>query len=455
MVTRIGGLSSGIETEQVITALLEAAKVPITRLQDENTENETKISAWTTLDTKFTSLNSLTTQLSNYTTWKQKSVTVGDSTILSATAENTADAASYTVKVNTLAKAHRIGSDAQTSTTTALGYSGDFKIGGKTVNVSASDSLTAIRDSINTASASSDVAAADKVKATIIGKTLVIERANTGNTNINIQDGTNNVLQSLGIFNASAAVKNQLQDAANLSATINGVAYTGTSNSKITDAINGVSLNFTDTGTTSLDIGNDTNSIKTLIKDFLTNYNDVMSTVKTASSVTLSDSGSIDSEGLLQGDSLLASVQNKLRGLMGGIITDPSADKSFNSLYTVGIWTNSTEGKYEIVDEDKLDDALTNHFDEVMDLFRDTKYGIVKQVDRYVYSLVDPAEGLITQRTQGIQTQIDDNKKRITELQKNMVDYETDLWEHFAQMEKAVSSITTQVGNLLSALGQS
>jgi len=462
MVTRIGGMSSGLDTEAIISSLIESYSLPQTQIKDQITEDEDKLTAWDSLDTKITTLRLAASELSSYTTWRQMSATPVDSTVMTATAGISATAGTYAITVSTLARAHRFTSDAQSSTTTALGLTGDFDIEGETVSVISTDTLEGIRDKINTASL--NITDATKaVKASIIGKSLVIERSQTGAGSISITDGTNNILQSgaggLGIMTGTVAsptatLKNVIQTGADLSATINGVAITATSNSGVTDAVQGLTLNFLKEDSTTLTVSHDTASIKSLITDYLAAYNDAMDLAQVQGSVNLSSSGTVTEYGSLQGNYLISSIQIKARSIMTTRDTDPNnMDQSYNSLYTVGIWSTGQENQFEITDEDKLDDALANHFDEVEDLFRNYNSGIFRQMNDYLYSLQDPVEGSLTTTIQTIEDNISSNTTKVSNMQSDIDDYEAMLWEHFTTMEDNVSSLKSQGSYLMSALG--
>ena len=463
---RIGGLASGMDTETIISVMLESRQAEVDRVQAEVDDYSEKYTSWSELSTKLSDLRSSTGSLSSYTTWNQKMVTSSDSSYVTATSTSTT-AADYNIFVEKLAKAHRIASDAQVSTTSALSLTGDFQVGGETISVGSSDTLEGIVDKINLAASS--MTDDQKVKAYIVGKQLVIERAKTGDTDISITDGATGVLKSLGVLKVDESIKNEIQQSQDLSATINGIAYTGSSNKGITDAVSGVTFNFLKemtVGTTeSISIENDTETIKSLLTDFITKYNDAMSFIKTQSTVQLSsDSSSITATGILQGDTLLSSMYTRFRSIAGSIETNPNyMNQSFNSLYKIGIGFAGEDNQLSILDESKLDDALENNFDDVMELMRgwgeevggETQgAGIMRQMDDYIYSLTDPVSGALTLRQQSIENLISYDDKKISSLTLDMSDYEAELWGHFSSMETMISEMNSQMNYLMSALGQ-
>ncbi|MDD3127620.1 MAG: flagellar filament capping protein FliD [Candidatus Izemoplasmatales bacterium] len=463
---RIGGLASGMDTETIISTMLESRQAEVDRVQAQVDTYTEKYASWSELSTRLGDLRSVTGDLTSYTTWNQKTVTSSNSSYVTATTTSTA-AADYEIFIDYLAKAHRIASDAQTSITSELSLSGDFVVGGETVTLEAADTLEDVVDKINSAASSMD--AEEKVKAYIVGKQLVVERAATGDTDISITDGATGVLKSLGVLNPDESIKNEIQEARDLSVTINGVAYTGSSNTGVTDAVSGVTFNFlkamTVGSTETISIENDTATIKSLLTDFITNYNDTMDYIQTQSTVQISsDSSQVTATGILQGDTLLSSMFIRFRSIASSIETNPNyRNQNFNSLYKIGIGFAGEDNQLSILDEAKLDDALENNFDDVMELMRswgedvggETKgAGIMRQMDDYIYSLTDPISGSVTLRQQSIEDMISYDENKIYSLNQDMSDYETQLWEHFANMESMISEMNSQINYLMSALGQ-
>lgn len=463
---RIGGLASGMDTETIISAMLESRQAEVDRVQEEVDDYSEKYASWNELTTKLTDLRSVTGSLTSYTTWNQKTVTSSNSSYVTATTTSTS-AADYEIFIDQLAKAHRIASDAQTSITDELTLTGDFVVGGETVTLESTDTLEDIVDKINTAADNMDDD--EKVKAYIVGKQLVIERAQTGDTDISITDGASGVLKSLGVLAADESIKNEIQESQNLSVTINGVAYTGSSNTSVTDAVSGVTFNFlkemTTGDTETISIENDTETIKSLLSDFIEKYNEAMDYIDIQSTVQLSsDSSSVTATGILQGDTLLSSMFIRFRSIASSVETNPAyRDQNFNSLYKIGIGFAGEDNQLSILDEEKLDDALENNFDDVMELMRGwgedvdgqtEGAGIMRQMDDYIYSLIDPISGSVTLRQQSIEDMINYDNNKISSLTQDMTDYESQLWEHFANMETMISEMNSQINYLMSALGQ-
>ena len=134
-------------------------------------------------------------------------------------------------------------------------------------------------------------------------------------------------------------------------------------------------------------------------------------------------------------------------------------NQAYNSLYKVGIWFSSDANELSIVDETKLDDALASNFDDVETLFRGwgnttsgEGQGVLRRLDNFLYSQTDPINGGITLRKNELDTDINSKNNEISALNLRLLDYESDLWQHFAAMEEAVSAIQDQGSYILSLL---
>ncbi|MEN9360289.1 MAG: hypothetical protein RL095_1824 [Verrucomicrobiota bacterium] len=452
---RFGGISSGQDTQAMVDSMLQAARLPVKRLELDTQRDEEKIAAWDEIDVKISALGTKVNSLSSFTTWNQKIAAASDSGVVSAAVDRTAALGKYSVEVTTLAQAHRVASDAQSSATEALNFAGDFTLNGQTITVAAEDTVKSIRDKINAASGSMS----DKVKASVVGTSLVIERANTGDTAMTLSDGSGGVAALLGLDDGAGGFKNELQVGANLDAKVNGVAVTGTSNSKRTDVVEGLTLNFTKAGTSTLEITRDTSSLVTAFKDFITAYNEAMDTAESYTRVTLSSGGGkITSKGLLQGDAAVTALRFRSRSLVSASFhnpaTDPGATPSVNTLQDLGIWTEGRDNRLALISEDKLTNALKNNFDDAEDFARDFNKGVFRKLRDFIDTATSPIDGTIARRKSGLEGQIQKRDVRINFLNFQIADKETQLWERFSSMEETLASIKSQSSYISSSLGQ-
>lgn len=444
---RFGGLATGQDTESIVNSLLEIERQPIIRLEQDIVEEEEKYSAWSELDSKVSDLHSKVDKLNSFLTWRQFDVSSTDEDVISGSANNEAATASYSVNVSSLATKHMVGSASQASIGADLGLTGDFNINGEIIPVNVGDTLEDVRDAINTAAESMS----PKVTASIINTTLVIEKFSSGSTPMTITDGTGSIAENLGILQAGGAFDNELVAASELNATVNGVDIVSQSNTGISSVLTGVTLNFKSEGSSTLEIKRDTETIKTAFQEFVDAYNSAMELAEEQTEVSLSGSGDrIDDLGVLQGDSSVTNIRFRSRTLVTSNFSDSELNGDFNTLQSIGIWTEGRDNRLTIFSANKLSDALENNFEEVEDLIRDFDGGVMRRFRNYTDELQTPVDGTIARRQTSIRNLIADKDERIRALELQLLDREADLYQRFANMEASVSSIQSQ-GNFVSS----
>ena len=123
-------------------------------------------------------------------------------TLLSATASAGAIPGNYQVEVDDIARAEKLGGTAVADPTAALNLSGNVFISGRTLTVTANDSLNSIRDKINALNSGtnpSHVSASILTVSSGINR-LVLTSDTTGSAGIElVENGGSNVLSSLGL----------------------------------------------------------------------------------------------------------------------------------------------------------------------------------------------------------------------------------------------------------------
>lgn len=143
------------------------------------------------------------TAISSFSTSASKSTTTSRD-LVSATTDTTAQPGSYAIEVQQLATAEKLNSIVATTATTALGVTGAFVMNTKSVTVSATDTLTTLRDKINalnTGATPSGVSAS--ILRTGVGARLILTADRTGATGIELTDDASGTLQSLGFIDST------------------------------------------------------------------------------------------------------------------------------------------------------------------------------------------------------------------------------------------------------------
>ncbi|WP_338819300.1 Flagellar hook-associated protein 2 [Moorella thermoacetica] len=452
------GLASGLDTESIITQLMDLERIPLTRLQQRKNQYNVEKNAWHDIYTRLSSLQSKLGDLKLASTFTGMKATSSNTLALTATAASNAAAGSYQVSIIQLAQAHKVAStDSVTVDDNAdLGLSGTFSItvNGQTrsVTVSSSDSLVAIRDLINAVPPEGQTSpgAGDIVTASVIDHRLVITSKTSGEVGrISFAD-PDSVLQGLKLVSDTSGtiLSNALvQDARDAKFTVDGLTITRSTNT-ITDVIQGVTLNLlaVSNGPLSLDIGHDTQKAVDAIQAMVDQYNSVMEFISTKAG----------DKGDLQGDPTLARFKNDLWQLMTDRVAGLTG--TYQTPWSIGISTGAVVGSGSLtfdrngkitLDTTKLTSALETDPTAVMAIFTNSsETGLVDKLDSYLTSLVRSGDGIIPSREQSLQNIMDDIDDQIARMEDRLTMREEQLRRQFTAMEQALAALQSQ-GNWL------
>ena len=374
--TKLSGTLFGIDVNTLIDSLTEAKSVPNTLRQDKIDTNTKKISAYSDLRTKLTALQTATTALRNprvtsgdsdafdaKQTLSRESGSIAASSLYGVSAQNGAANGTYSVTINRVAKADTIsGTKAITaSSATPVTTSGNLVLEGTNIALTSSMTLTQIKDAINNVSSTTKVTASI-VQAGTNDYRLLLKGSQTGNAISISDDQTGSILTDLGLA-ASGATDTSLS----AEIILDGVTVTRTSNS-VNDLITGVSMELyqADIGKPiSLTISDNLSGVSDAVTSFITAYNDIVDYVQKQRQTDTK--GTIGEDQLLYNDGLMLSVY---RGLQSTVSTGASGvtTGALKSLGDIGI-DLTQDGKLEVSDDTKFEDALLSNLDQVKALF--------------------------------------------------------------------------------------
>ena len=456
------GQYTGI-TSDTIDQLLQSDELRKTVIQNKIDKINTKSQAWTDISTRLGNLTSKLDVLQDEATYQTKKVTSSDDTI--ATISGTSDSmeGSYDLVVKQLATSSKITggvvskADGTTkiSTKDALGYSGKLTItngatdGSDTaltveIDVKATDSLKDIANAINNAKDPSDSTGTKGagLKATIVNNQLVVSSEEMGDRTLTIGG---DLKDSLG-FRDSQTTKGQ-----SAKFTLDGIEMERNSNTP-TDVVDGVTLNFKKADaskTITLGLTNDTDKELSAVKDFVSQYNSVMSFLSEKMDVG-DPSKSDNTTGALAGDSTLISLQSKLQStVLGG----KSVDGVSASTLGLSVDRNGTLS----LDETKFKAQLAKNPNAVKDFFfvdTSTKYAAEKTgtgytadfkavIDRYT-STKSGSEGVISLRKASYQSEIKDYNKQIERITEQIATKRARYVTMFTNLDTAIGNLQSQ-----------
>lgn len=243
----IDGISSGLNTTEIIDAIMQVERLPAAYMEQQVAEKTNLVSTYKAFQAKLLALQTEARKLSRSSTFESTSLSVSDDTYLSATASGRIGAGAYDFQVKSLARNHQIASQGFSDQAAAMFGTGTITIGvGDAVTElvtidSGNNSLTGIRDAINKADAG--------VRASIINDgsssnpyRLVLTSEKTGVKNkINFTadlSGSSSLNFTTATFDSPEAISVATTSDAALSLGTTA-AYTGTSNKTYTFTVAG------------------------------------------------------------------------------------------------------------------------------------------------------------------------------------------------------------------------
>ena len=303
-----GGVGSGIDTNSIVTGLVNASQGPINAMK---TQATSLTSANTSLSQIGTLLGKLQTALEAIDETKEVGSYKASSSnsAIAVSASGAALPGGYQISVGRLASEQRSYSDGQNSSTTALGASGslDISVAGAaatSIALDNTDTLESIAAKINGAGL--------RVSASVFNDgtqyRLQVAGLDTGDANTIAFSGT-----TLGLD----AVGNTRQAAKNSQVTIDGFTVSRPTN-QVVGAIMGVTLNLTDVTTTAatVKVQSDPDGLAAKLNTVVSAYNGVIDAVHSASGFG-STKASVST---LAGDSLLRSLTQRMSTAVGTVV---------------------------------------------------------------------------------------------------------------------------------------
>lgn len=439
-----GGLASGLDTESIVSQLVELKQLRIVRpLTDKIAGLKTRQLALSPVESTFGSLRTSALSLKDPTSaaYNKKSASSSDTDTVSINAitSNSAILGTYNISnISQLAQPDRVIFDGVANKDAATFGSGTIEITyeGTTheIEIEGSNTLNNIASAINSADIGVTAAIINDGDASTPYR-LTLTSDSTGAD----QDITHNIDSVLSLTEDTAATTASENEAQDALFEMNGISSSSSSNT-VSDVIPGVTfaLNEVDTtDTTTITIDQDIDSMISEVQKFVNNFNQVRQTLR---SVLLPDTeGNV---GILSSESLLTSAQVRVSDIIS---------RRFNSLHSVpyrslaeiGITTNAN-GDLE-VDTSELQAVLEDDVDNVRLLFQGSTLedGIAESMYDYVNDLTI-AGGGFSSLNEVIDQNIADLEEEVEHRQELVSGYQLRLQTQFARLEQSLSLLQTQ-----------
>lgn len=478
----IFGLQSGIDWSNYINSIRAAEENAVARTLG---ARQVKLSAESTaiqgVGGQLSQLKTVATQFKTAGNWKTKIVTSSDSDVITATATRDAVANAVRVRVDRLATnetwegVHSSINDSVTSAdgTLTLNIRGTERV----VNVPSGTTLSELADLINEAD---------------IGVTATVFDTGAGGATparISIQDklsGKNSSDQTPGVeYNISiSSTLTELVDAdfdadgvtpGNQPRTegLDSLIYLNDDlsnpiyrdNNTISNVIPGLTLKLVSADNTAfktLTVNESITSAKDRIKEFITRYNNVVTSLKRAVAFDPSqEQQSNPTAGNPTLRSALATLQSsitrELRSLPDDATIRSLSDLGVRTAYTVGGGAAASDGLLEF-NEAIFDAAVNADFDGVARFFEGDRLGenqfdgFGTSIDAVLEGLVGTIDGTLSVKIRSVQNQLKRIDDEIQQKLESIVAKQERLKLRFARLESQMAQLGSQQSSLTAAL---
>lgn len=432
------GVGSGLDLDSILDSLEEAQETSLlTPIENEEDDINAEITAYGTLTSSLTSLQTAIETLTDPDTYDALTSSVsGTGTSAAVTSE--AVTGTYSIVVSQLASAQSLATDGVADSTTALGT------GTLTITVgddesfsidltSSNNTLEGIRDAINDAGGSVTASIVNDGSDTPYRLVLTSNDTGTDSEMTVTFDGTGDAADLFGYSaDSDSNAMTETVAAADALLTVNGLSVTSQSNT-VEEALQGVTLSLTDIGTSTLTVKRDTDSIIDAINDFVDAYNSYASTMDTLTSYDADD----DTAGTLLGDSTTRRVDSTLsKDLYNSI-----SNSTFSYLSQLGI-SLGVDGTLSI-DDDTLEDAVTNNLSDVTDFFvgTDDSEGFATQMAADLDTFLDEDDGSIVSVVNDLNDQLDDLEEKYEDKQ----DYIDSVMDRYTEQFTALDTLISEL----------
>lgn len=467
-----GGLASGLDTNAIISALLQAEQVPINQLNAQKSIAQQKISLLGTFEGYVKDLQSAAQDLQSDSSFLSNTAQIAEEGYFTVASSGSAATGSYNIAVNSVASSDSVALSGTASIADPDADFGDadisFDYDGATYEVILGSGAASLNDIATAINAETGGA----VKAQVI---------NTGTDNSpdyqlmlsGEKTGADFAIENLTFDVGTGALdtQTQLTTASNAEIQFNGLTIQRSTNdfSNVVDGLN-IQVLAESPEPVGVTVSVDEDGIVDKLEEFADAYNKVIDFVNSQSEYT--EEGGTGGE--LFGDSSLRSVQSAMTStIFSNQLIDSSS--TFGSLGLVGVKLG-VDGTIS-VDAAKVKEKLAEDPEAFANFFLDTdgfdnagaakgtpEYyqdtstdtGLFALLDKSLAQLLDEqalsngesAKGLIAQRKVTLEANIDQIDKQIERLEFRLEGFEQQLIQQFSTLEETINRINSQGAGL-------
>jgi len=433
----LSGIASGLDTNTIISQLMQLERIPYTKLETKKKDYNTELSVFRSINTKLAALRSAADDLRLNSNFNLTGVKSSDESVVKAVGSDGLQEGTFLIEVEQLATYTTLvskGFNASGNDLKNLG-SVEFTINGETIQVDFTketdeENLALLADAINKKSEAG-------VKASVIQtepgkKSLLLTAKESGETTIELE-------------NAGFLGTTDTKPGKNAIFKLNGIQMQSSTN-EIKDFVSGLTITlFKENATATITIAKDVDKVAEKVEAFVQAYNDVINTIRTNTAKGAQ----------LQGDSTLRSLQDQLYNLFtSGVGQDGEA--GYQYLYQIGLEIDKGKLKGSEMtgtitfDKEKFKQALLDNPDAVYKLFAhdsatDEEDGIAQKFSNSLLVWTRSGSGILASRIDGYNNQISFITKQMEDMEVRLQKKEEQMKKQFNNMETALLSLQNQM----------
>jgi flagellar hook-associated protein 2 len=431
---------NNIDFNQVVESLMQLERQPVTQLETQQAQLQKQRTAYSTLATKLSAVESAAADLASSTAFTSTLATSSNEAVAKASGGIGAPNGTYSLKVTQLAQAQVTVTNGTTpdADTTVVASGGTLTIGGQVVTLTGAVTLNGLAEAINN---TPDIGVNASVVRSGGAYQLVLTGKETGtDKSFTVSNG---LTGGTGVsFSATNA-----QDALDASFLLNNVPVTSASNT-VENAVPGATLTLQQTNETPITIliTADTSSVEALVKKFTGAFNDLQTFLEQQAKAF----GSKERDNI-GGDPLVRQLRSSLSRVAG---REVATGDSFTALAQVGLTFNRT-GQLEFRNAD-LQKALSTDRDGVIKLFQGGSGfdGVFDHIKAAVGTYTSGGGLLPTAQTR-LNDQLTKIGDRIAEMERRLAIRKQALQKEFTAADLAIAQLNSsknQLGSLSGSL---
>lgn len=452
----VSGIGSNIDTQAIVTSLVNAEKVPKqTQINTASQKATTSLSSIGKIQAALDAFRGALDTMTASSSFTGLTGTSSDEKVATMTASNTASSGSFRLIVEQLAQASKLSSKTFAGGTSSVVNATDkpttltITQSGKNYDVSipAGATLQQVRDSINTQFSTSGLSA--NILTDSNGSRLILTSTKMG-------VGSDLKLSGTSGLDVGSTVVDVPQDA---KYSIDGIPAVSKSNT-IEGALSGVDIKLVSVSAlktagdttenpvrnaTLITVSTNNTALKSGVKGFLDTYNALITAMNAETKVSTQADGST-TPAALTGDSTMRALQSAIRNEFNAL----SGTGTLKSLAQFGVSTSSTTGLLTL-DDKKWDAAVKTNSADINSMFTGDK-GLLARMKNATTDYAKASTGILATRSASLSDTLKDIAKQQSTLDERMTLLTSSLSAKYNAMDTLVAQLRQQSTSVMTTL---